>query len=190
MGPIARPQITFSLAAHAAGITEKALRNWLDKGQVWLEGDDDREQGQWRRFSLMDVVRLAVIGSLVRYGIGVPAAAEIIATNVDHKLRAFARDPCAPRRALYAALNSVTIVISNGGAADGDDRLNCRFGYGPADTPDTHDLRHFILIRVDEIANDVLARLDADAEDKPSEWRRTRATLPAPAHSNGNAGRF
>lgn len=190
MGPLGRAQITFTLAARAAGVTEKQLRNWLDKAQVPLQGDDERSEGQWRRFSLIDVVRLAVVGSLVRYGIPIVTAADLVGDSVDLRLADFADfegahveglRPTSPRRAIQGALRGMIIVVSNGGGTEDDNQLHYRFGFNPVakpaltprgfDTrnwpkPDTSDLRHFVQIDVGQVAQDALARLDADSEEE------------------------
>jgi hypothetical protein len=129
MGPAGRAQVTFKLAAHAAGITEKQLRNWLDKAQVSLQGDDERSEGQWRRFSLVDVVRIGIIGAIVGYGIPVTLAAEIINkrskeagrlpnglpynnNSIDERLREFGRYTVTPRQMIDMALRGAVLIIS------------------------------------------------------------------------------
>lgn len=167
MGPIGRAQITFALAAKAAGITDKQLRNWLDKGQVLLQGDDDRGEGQWRRFSLIDVVRLGIIGAIVRYGVKVTDAGDIIRDNVDSKLMTLAGHDNAPRQAISASMRGVTILISRD-VAD-DVRMAVSLTYGPADSPKIEKYKHYALFDIGQIANEVLARLDDDENEDEAE---------------------
>lgn len=161
MGPIGRAQITFALAAKAAGITEKQLRNWLDKAQIALEGDDERSEGQWRRFSLIDVVRLGIVGTLASYGVPVMQAAEIIGTrskkdaatdahrleysnrSIDERLRGFGNRVNLPRRAVDLALRGAVLLISTDTSepyevADTEylvGSLRCRLGFDPDKNP-------------------------------------------------------
>jgi hypothetical protein len=160
MGPAGRAQVTFKLAAHAAGITEKQLRNWLDKAQVSLQGDDERSEGQWRRFSLIDVVRLGIVGAIVGYGVPVTLAAEIINkrakeggalsnglpynnNSIDERLRQFGKYTVTPRQMIDMALRGALLIIST---EDSDTKpvsgeeyqvagFRCRFGFDPDKNP-------------------------------------------------------
>ncbi len=186
MGPAQRPQITFTGAVRASGNTERQLRHWVDNAQVTLQGDSEREQGQWRRFSLVDVVRLAIIGTLVRYGIPVSVADEVVIMAVDPRLSAFASHVVVPRRAVQVALRGGVLIVSPGAATEqvlpandiGIGTLLCRAGFDPAKKPSpdpngfkpdplpkTDDLRHFIQIDLGGIVGDVLARLDEADSD-------------------------
>ena len=82
------PRIPAGAAALAAGISVKVLQGWTDPGRaphdrVALLGDPEREPQKWRRFSPIDVVRLAVIGRLLRYGFTVAEANKILADTLD-----------------------------------------------------------------------------------------------------------
>jgi DNA-binding transcriptional MerR regulator len=70
--------LTFRQVAQAAGITEKTLRNWLDRNQVRLDAQRDRSGEKWRRFSVEDAVRIALIGKLSMFGIPIVQAASVI----------------------------------------------------------------------------------------------------------------
>ena len=158
--PITRAQVTFGNAARAAGLPEKTLRNWLDRGQVLLEGDDEREGGNWRRFSVLDVIRLAIIGRLVAYGLTVTMAYELVADTVDNQTRALIAYRNTPPRALAAILSGITLAVHKGPA----DEVHVIVGH-TADRPaDTSDLQDFLFIRAGLIATAVLDRLAGDAE--------------------------
>ena len=58
MNPLLDFKIRFSDAAYAIESTPKALRNWIQKGQVTLVSEDT---GGWREFSLAEIAILAVI---------------------------------------------------------------------------------------------------------------------------------
>ena len=163
MGPAGRAQITFTLAASASRATEKQLRHWLDKAQVSLQGDDERVEGQWRRFSLIDVVRLGIINALVGYGVPVVQAAEIINArnpkdgafrpdgsnltfnnfSIEQRLRDYADFTMTPRRMIDSALRGMMLVISTDtGAPDQPNdtefqvgSFRCRLGFDPAKNP-------------------------------------------------------
>jgi hypothetical protein len=153
--PVTRAQITFSRAAVAAGLTEKTLRGWLDRGQVILEGDAEREEGAWRRFSILDVVRLAIIGRVVRYGFEVRTAYEIVASTVDGKLRLVASYRNTPPSVIPAALQGLVIVL-----AYVDGKRVLRIGYSPADRPDVSDLGDFLTVVPAMIADEVVQVMD------------------------------
>jgi hypothetical protein len=169
-------EVTFTQAARAAGITEKQLRNWLDKQQVRLEADQGRGERKWRRFQLLDVLRLAVVGSIVRYGISVGSAVEMV-RSIDTKLRALSAEVHAGFRKRFPPTAGVSIVISRGGSAEDADYLApgaeflgplmCSYTHNRKQKPETRDLRHFIFIDVGAITKDVLSRLD-DESDLPN----------------------
>lgn len=75
---------SFTLATTLAGLTPKALRGWLDRGQV--DYGSDRAAGGWRMFTMAEILQLAIIGEIVRYGYGVPYAASIVENTVGRKL--------------------------------------------------------------------------------------------------------
>lgn len=64
-------KIRFSEAAFASGNTPKALRNWLQRGQVTLYSSDD---GGWRNFTLSDVLKLSLVRAMVDFGLKVEDA--------------------------------------------------------------------------------------------------------------------
>lgn len=150
---IVRPQITFGFAAKAAGISEATLRNWLDRGQVWLEGDDEREEGAWRRFALVDVVRLAIVGRLVGYGLTVEQAAEYASDAFDGLFRYLCDDRRTNRFTLPHSLRGYAMALIRNG-----EQITIRLGH-PKSEIDTADLRHYVMICADKIAEDVLKGL-------------------------------
>lgn len=78
-----QPSVTFRDAAHAAGVSTKTLRNWLDRGQITLQKDEERPEGGWRRFTPFDVARVAIMGRIVDYGFSVSAADALMAKYFD-----------------------------------------------------------------------------------------------------------
>ena len=155
--PITRAQVTFRHAARAAGVTEKTLRNWLDRGQVILSGDDDREEGTWRRFSILDVVRLAIIGRISAYGLAVRDAAEIVSDMVDDRTQALMRFRSTPPGALVAGLHGLRLAIQK--FPDGVGHQVAR-SVGHEDLPDTEGWLDFAFFHCGEIAATTLTRLD------------------------------
>jgi hypothetical protein len=69
----------FRTAALLAEAPAKAARNWMDRGELYfLEEIDKRREGiEWRRFSIFDVMRLAVTRRLVDVGVPVRIASTI-----------------------------------------------------------------------------------------------------------------
>jgi len=72
----------FSLAnaAYAAGVDWTRLKNWLDRGLITLDGAMP-DPGKHRRFSFIDILRIAFIGRLCRFGVG-PEEASMIVENL------------------------------------------------------------------------------------------------------------
>ena len=159
MSQIAAAQITFGIAARAAGLSEKALRNWLDKGQVGLEFDRDREGASWRRFSILDVMRLAVIGALVRYGLRVQVAVSLVDTEMAAALRALATYRKTPPRAAAARFMNLRIAVSLGSARVDGDAINIRIARTPNEELDLQGMRHCLIVHVGAILDDVLTGL-------------------------------
>lgn len=82
---------TIREAAFAAGLSPKSIRNWLDDAEVasnlHLDADADREGGQWRRFTFVDIVKLAVTGALSTYCVPLAYAARVANTTVHYTWR-------------------------------------------------------------------------------------------------------
>jgi hypothetical protein len=57
--------LPFGTAAHASGEKETRLRNWIDRGYITF--DADREREGHRRFSELDVIRMALVGRLANW---------------------------------------------------------------------------------------------------------------------------
>lgn len=96
------PQKPVSLgdAAYAAGIEWTRVRNWLDRGQIKLDADADKDSGKHRRFYFWDVVRIGMIGRFVRYGMNVETASKMTETYfmrfLDKTQRQFLSNPESP----------------------------------------------------------------------------------------------
>lgn len=77
------PEISFGRAALCAGISEKALRGWLDRKLVTLSAESQRAGRGWRRFTVTDVVRIAVMKRIVDFGFGIEVADEMLRRHFD-----------------------------------------------------------------------------------------------------------
>ena len=77
MNQLIEKTYSFTEAALAAGMGPKALRNWIDRGLINLEADENRDGDEWRRFTLYDVLRLAATRELVEFGVSVAEAFRI-----------------------------------------------------------------------------------------------------------------
>ena len=69
------PSFLFAQVAHAIGSSPKSLRNWMQRAQISFE-----EPGVtgWRRFTPLDVARLALIRCLVDAAVPVEEANAIV----------------------------------------------------------------------------------------------------------------
>lgn len=164
MGPIGQPTITFASAVRAAGLTNRQLRGWVDKKQVHLHGDSERTDGQWRRFSPVDVARLALIGEIVKHGVGIADAQRIVAGAVDGVFGRLASFKNAPVETIaQSCRDMVLIVVVSGEGADGhvffvtdEDALQEVFQHGSS----------FVWIHVATIVARALRRLlEPDADE-------------------------
>lgn len=77
MNQLIEKTYSFTEASLAAGMGPKALRNWIDRGLINLEADENRDGDGWRRFTLYDVLRLAATKELVEFGVSVSEAFRI-----------------------------------------------------------------------------------------------------------------
>jgi len=75
--------IPFAAAAQITHLSEKRIRNWLDNGHVRLDADDRRpDASKHRRFSRLDLVRLALVGRLTGLGFSAERASLLIEDQV------------------------------------------------------------------------------------------------------------
>ncbi len=83
LGPV--PTLTRPLASYAIGVDPRTVRGWVESGALGLLAPR-AEAGKWMRLAPVDVVRLAVFGSLLRWGFTMAEAAGIVAGYVDPHL--------------------------------------------------------------------------------------------------------
>ena len=74
--------MTVPVAAYAAGVSADTIRNWLKGGAVRLLVPRSRP-GAWLRCAPVDLVRLAIVGELVRFGFMLTEADNILASAID-----------------------------------------------------------------------------------------------------------
>jgi hypothetical protein len=71
--------IPFAAATFAVGISQKRVRNWLDREQVYFDANEQREEsGKHRRFTELDCIRIGIVGRLTRYGFSPERASDIV----------------------------------------------------------------------------------------------------------------
>lgn len=108
---VAEQRFTFREAALAAGVTPKTLRNWIDRKLILLDANADREDDTWRKFSLLDVIRIAFVYRLVGYCVSVRSASELIEDTIvslAKQLQAFKHPPLA---ALLVSFDTSKFVL-------------------------------------------------------------------------------
>jgi len=118
MGPqMTKPEIyiPFSAATHAVGISQKRVRNWLDRNLIHLDADEERTgETKHRRFSELDVMRLGVIARLTVYGFSAERASEIVEELLD-KLRDVSEFPAKLQLSredkILGSLSTVSMTI-------------------------------------------------------------------------------
>lgn len=69
-------------AVAASKVPEPTLRNWLNRRQLPLNAQEDREEGSWRLFSERDIVTIALAGRLYRLGVPVSQIQKIVGPMV------------------------------------------------------------------------------------------------------------
>lgn len=74
--------LRFGDVVYAIDTTPKALRNWLQRGQVKLASPKPDEG--WREFSYVDVAILALTRSIVDFGVQVEDASNLAHTILTH----------------------------------------------------------------------------------------------------------
>lgn len=76
-GPFTKSQL-----AAITGVSSKAFHNWVERGLVHLDANQVRKQA-WRRYGMKDVFRVAVIQRLIRFGMTIPEASELVEAELD-----------------------------------------------------------------------------------------------------------
>lgn len=71
-------KLRFSDAVYAINTTPKALRNWLQRGLVEIH--TPKQEGGWNEYSFIDIAILALVRTLVTWGVNVPTASKIANT--------------------------------------------------------------------------------------------------------------
>jgi len=159
------PQFSFREAALAAGVTPKTLRNWLDRGQILLDADAEREGDANRRYSLLDTMRIAFVSRLVGYCVSVRMASELIEETIvslAKRLRAFKNPPLA---ALMASYDPARFVLYE----EGDDYV---IEFVPGETMDSRFIEKicrgscaYLTIFPGPIVRKIVKKLGLDDED-------------------------
>lgn len=107
---------SFTEAALAAGVGPKTLRNWVDRGLINLDADANREGDGWRRFTLYDVLRLAVTRELVEFGVSVSESFRIADALLSRAqmLLMYKNTPAAAIKAGFRVLAHLVFPIGKG----------------------------------------------------------------------------
>jgi len=111
MNEIAEKRFKFGQAAYGIGVTEKTLRNWLQRGQVDLiteRGPDDAHYS----FAFADLVILSAVAELVRYGCPVRTAFDGL-VDLRRPLAMLAMYKNTPMSAVDAAIASMVLDVNN-----------------------------------------------------------------------------
>ena len=162
---ITHATVNLTRAAHAAGMPVRVLRYAaLD---IPLLGQPEPTGGRWRRFSVADCVRFAVIARLQGFGIGLPAAVEVLAAAVDRHLGGLMG--CGvdlPPAFLVNRLGGLTVRVVPGPAG-----LNVYSA--PSCTP-PGGAEAVLILNIGAIAAATVARLDAHTSTAAMRLGRSR----------------
>lgn len=183
---ITQATVTLTRAAHAAGMSVRALRRAALA--VPRLGQPGHMAGVWRRYSATDCVRLAVVGRLQDFGIGLAAAVEVLEA-VDNRLLSLVL--CGielPASFLTGRLDGLTVRIVPG--PSGLDVYAAPRRVAPEPAPAA------LILDIGFIADDVIARLDATPRTAANAHGRSRGPggsrggVPIPLTSAGTPPAF
>lgn len=153
MGNLVDKTYRAAQAAAALGVTPRQL--WWLTEHVGAGFDHEGARVGWRRFSLFDVCRLALIRALMRYGCPAGEAAKI-AIDIFDSRRPMATYKNVPSGGLTSFFARHLLIVENGGKS-----WNWRSDIVPKfdirETPDT-----CVVIKVGLVV--------ADVEDALAEW--------------------
>lgn len=142
--------VNLTRAAYAAGVEVRALRYAaLD---IPLLGQPEPMGGRWRRFSVTDCVRFAVVGKLQTFGISLATAVEVLAVAVDrHILSLTLCGIDLPPDFLVSRLDGLAVHLVPG--PDGLDVFSAPLGTPPAAGPAV------LILDIGLIAHETITRL-------------------------------
>lgn len=105
------PILTTGEAARLAGMTEKTLRNWLDREQVTLPTPRGKTQ---KRLSMLDCIKLAAVSKAVNYGFNVQFANAAVESAFAGTLDHMKRTPFPHWTALEPIANTYLVIYRDG----------------------------------------------------------------------------
>jgi hypothetical protein len=162
MNEVAQKRFKFGQAAYGIGVTDKTLRNWLQREQVDLitgRGPDDAHYS----FALADLVILSVVAELVRYGCPVRTAYDGLGALRRHfvQLSAFKN---APLGAMSAALIPMQLFVTN---QHGVWNIKLLQANGPQEeTGDDEKIGSFLVVSPGFCMGEVLRRIRENDETR------------------------
>ncbi len=155
-------KIRFSDAAFAIGLTNKALRNWLQRNEMKLVSDYTSRS--WTEFTMADIAVLAVTERIVKFGFPVTYSNEIaheaIFKNAGPMLIRMDRQS----KAFTSVLQSWDIKVWKNfvGASAYSIISNSKPSDPPADT--------FLTLNVGKVVSSAFERLSDDSADDESRF--------------------
>jgi hypothetical protein len=113
MNPYSDPIFPMGQAARLAGLSEKTVRNWIDREQIDLP---DPEPGMVRRrLSMADVIQISLVGAVVKFGFDVAVASDAISATVGKTLERAKRTGSGPE-GLQPLIAHFLVVSADGKA--------------------------------------------------------------------------
>lgn len=108
------PQFSFREAALASGVSLTQLRNWIDRKQILLDANTEREDASWRKFSILDVLRIAFVSKLACFT-SIVTASELVETTMLYPAQCLKSFKKAPAAVLEMAYKFIKYVVYNDG---------------------------------------------------------------------------
>ena len=150
-------------AAIAAGVDWTRLKNWLDRKQIKLDGAEP-EPGRHRRFSFLDVLRIALIGQMVRWGLTADTSSNLVEgllkQHFRKELREFLSDPESQASTIQMLfVNTVCAVWYDESTAIYRTRIWTSGGAGERNPVQAQSGASVLLIDVEKIVKTAFDRL-------------------------------
>jgi len=149
--------LTLSEMARLAAVPETTIVNWRTRGHIDLEADVDREGRKWRRYTIFDVLRMAVTGELVNCCVPISRAWDISEEMIIARTRHLASFKNTPIKAVVAKFLTQIAIITK------DDRGEYQSELMPRRLYDINQLSQrpsHIFIDLGYIAESALGLLD------------------------------
>lgn len=156
-------KVRFSDAVYAINTTPKSLRLWLQRGLVDIH--TPQREGGWTEYSVADIAILALVRTLVRFGVTVPVAsafANAIVRDSFPKMLKLEQPDQMPAGALATLFADQRLRIF-----ETDDGWT--YDWSPNWQPKPEPARAYLVINVEPLLREAIARAAESANEGAEE---------------------